>query len=442
MELDKRMINIIVLGIGFMTAFTAFQTCGNIEKIVLDSIRKDDPSFTGDGYISLAVLYAVFAVCNWGAPSFISVAGPRLSMVIGSLCYGFFIASFLAPSNVLLYIASGVVGFGAAILWAAQGSYLTLNSDSATIQRNSGLFWAMFQVSMFAGNIFVTLEFAGKSHIDAESRTLVFTVLTSLSGLGVILIVCLRPAVRQDGELVSHQNAGPLEAFRTSFKLFTSRNMILLSAMFFYSGLETCFYSGVYGSTIGFTQQLGANSKSLVGMSGIFVGFGEVLGGAIFGIFSKQTTRWGREPIIVFGYILHMLAFFFIFLNIPNAAPFGDTMDEAFIQPNQYLAILCSFLLGLGDSCQNTQIFSILGLLYPDDSAPVFALFKFTQSLSLSLSFVYSSMLGLYVQLGILAVWATFGTICFCTVELSRKRTAIETAGQRSPHNEMKEQQD
>uniref|UniRef100_A0A8D9BSI6 UNC93-like protein MFSD11 n=1 Tax=Cacopsylla melanoneura TaxID=428564 RepID=A0A8D9BSI6_9HEMI len=245
MELDKRMINIIVLGIGFMTAFTAFQTCGNIEKIVLDSIRKDDPSFTGDGYISLAVLYAVFAVCNWGAPSFISVAGPRLSMVIGSLCYGFFIASFLAPSNVLLYIASGVVGFGAAILWAAQGSYLTLNSDSATIQRNSGLFWAMFQVSMFAGNIFVTLEFAGKSHIDAESRTLVFTVLTSLSGLGVILIVCLRPAVRQDGELVSHQNAGPLEAFRTSFKLFTSRNMILLSAMFFYSGLETCFYSGV-----------------------------------------------------------------------------------------------------------------------------------------------------------------------------------------------------
>ncbi|KAI5698755.1 hypothetical protein M8J75_011649 [Diaphorina citri] len=440
MELDKRMINIIILGIGFMTAFTAFQTCGNIEKIVLDSIRKDDPSFTGDGYISLAVLYAVFAVCNWGAPSFISITGPRVAMVIGSLCYGFFIASFLVPSTVLLYIASGVVGFGAAILWAAQGSYLTLNSDSATIQRNSGIFWAMFQVSMFAGNIFVSLVFAGKTHIDAASRSLVFTVLTSLSGLGVILLVCLRPAVRQDGELVSRNNTGPLEALKTSFKLFTSRNMILLSAMFFYSGLETCFYSGVYGSSIGFTLKLGENSKSLVGLSGIFVGFGEVLGGAIFGIFSKQTVRWGREPIILFGYVLHMLAFFFIFLNIPNAAPFGDTNDEAFIHPSQYLAIFCSFLLGLGDSCQNTQIFSILGLLYPDDSAPVFALFKFTQSLSLSLSFVYSSILGLYVQLGILAVWATFGTICFCAVELSRRRAANEAVGR--GNNEMKMQQD
>lgn len=55
------------------------------------------------------------------------------------------------------------------------------------------------------------------------------------------------------------------------------------------------------------------------------------------------------------------------------------------------LAILCSLLLGLGDSCFNTQILSILGGMYPDDSAPAFAIFKFTQSLSAAGSFFYSN---------------------------------------------------
>lgn len=43
------------------------------------------------------------------------------------------------------------------------------------------------------------------------------------------------------------------------------------------------------------------------------------------------------------------------------------------------VAILCSFLLGLGDSCFNTQLLSILGFLYAEDSAPAFAVFKFVQ---------------------------------------------------------------
>ena len=44
------------------------------------------------------------------------------------------------------YIVSVLVGIGAAILWTAQGVYISQNSDDSTSSRNSGIFWALFQV--------------------------------------------------------------------------------------------------------------------------------------------------------------------------------------------------------------------------------------------------------------------------------------------------------
>lgn len=67
-------------------------------------------------------------------------------------------------------------------------------------------------------------------------------------------------------------------------------------------------------------------------------------------------------------------------MNIPDAAPFGDTDEVAFIKPPiAAIAILCSFLLGLGDACFNTQIYSMLGGVFARNSAEAFSIFKFTQ---------------------------------------------------------------
>lgn len=57
-----------------------------------------------------------------------------------------FILNFLLPKTWLLYLASVIIGVGAALIWTGQGNYLTLNSRASTISRNSGVFWALLQL--------------------------------------------------------------------------------------------------------------------------------------------------------------------------------------------------------------------------------------------------------------------------------------------------------
>ena len=75
------------------------------------------------------------------------------------------------PNNILLYGASVLIGFGAAMIWVAQGNFLTLNSDESTIRRNSGLFLAMLHCSTLIGNTFVYFQFQGLEEIDKGNRT-------------------------------------------------------------------------------------------------------------------------------------------------------------------------------------------------------------------------------------------------------------------------------
>lgn len=407
----------------------------SVQKTVLQSIAKENPNFTGEAYTSLAIIYAVFATCNWFAPSYISMTGPRAAIITGACCYVLFIASFLWPQTALLYGASCVIGLGAALIWTGHGQYLTENSNSETMSRNAGIFWAIFQTSMFAGNLFVYFMFTD-SEINASTRSLVFGVLTGLAILGTCLLATLRKISQRlilgEAEGVSSadkelripepKREKPLlaawRAFTDAFNLFFTQRMLLLSLTFLYTGLVLTFYSGVYSSSIGFTKAIGNSRKSLIGLSGIFIGIGEVIGGALFGIFASRVSRvFGAWSVVITGFCVHLFAFITIFINLPNDSPFADTDSIGYINPSPALAMAGSLALGFGDACFNTQVYSLLGLLFVQNSAPAFALFKFCQSVAAAVSFAYSNALSLYVQLLVLAITIIIGTVTFCYVE-------------------------
>uniref|UniRef100_UPI00398E6D51 UNC93-like protein MFSD11 n=1 Tax=Pristiophorus japonicus TaxID=55135 RepID=UPI00398E6D51 len=202
-------------------------------------------------------------------------------------------------------------------------------------------------------------------------------------------------------------------------RLFRTKNILLLSVTIVYSGLVLTFYSGVYGTCIGATRQFGTAAKGLIGLSGIFVGVGEILGGGIFGLLCIN-NQFRRTSAVLLGLIAHFLGFYLIFLIIPADAPLMSTAGsryDPYLAPSPPAALVSSFLLGLGDSCFNTQLYSILGTLYPEQGGPAFGIFKFTQSVSAAVAFGYSNYLLLSWQLLILTAFCFFGTLTFFIVE-------------------------
>lgn len=57
-----------------------------------------------------------------------------------------------------------------------------------------------------------------------------------------------------------------------------------------------------------------------------------------------------------------------------------DTSEISYFDPPiAWIALLCSLLLGFGDACINTQIYTMLAGAFASNSVAAFAVFKFTQ---------------------------------------------------------------
>ena len=104
---------------------------------------------------------------------------------------------------------------------------------------------------------------------------------------------------------------------KKSLKLFVTLDMLMLCVYFYYTGMLLSFWSVVYGTSLSRTKSFD-DPSGMVGLHGIFVGVGEILGGAIFGIFGSWTNKVGRWPVAVLGLVTIIGAGILILLNIPK----------------------------------------------------------------------------------------------------------------------------
>lgn len=118
---------------------------------------------------------------------------------------------------------------------------------------------------MFFGNLFVYFQFQGKTHIDLETRQIIFGALISVAIVGVIFLAALRRTALQPLAVVAANDdymeksgqtteaatdsdqESMLGAFKTAIRLFFTKEMLLLSVTFLYTGIMMSMSIYIYG---------------------------------------------------------------------------------------------------------------------------------------------------------------------------------------------------
>ncbi|KAG8504734.1 Protein unc-93-A [Galemys pyrenaicus] len=357
----------------------------------------------------------------------------------------------LIPTSILL-------GLGAAPLWAAQSTYLTImgkrraeaagGAGKDVVSQYFGVFFLVFQSSGVWGNLISSLvlgqmptkepipeerlQFCGASDCPAAevptnstqrpSQELVYTLLGVYTGSGVlaVLLVALFLEPIKDDALHKDGAQAPPPAWSTllsTFRMFRDRRLCLLTLLPVYSGFQQAFLAGDYTKSYA-TCALGVQ---FVGFVMICFSAVDALCSVLYGRLSRHT---GRIPLYALGAATNLACIVALLLWKPR--------------PEQ-LAVFFVFsgLWGLADAVWQTQNSVLYGVLFEDSKEAAFATYRLGEALGFVAAFGCSTFLcvdvKLYILLAVLCLtMAAYGSVEF----LEAQRPSRPPTGTQPPAGE------
>ncbi|KAK7688023.1 hypothetical protein QCA50_008393 [Cerrena zonata] len=190
-----------------------------------------------------SALYSTFAFFAFFAGSINNVLGSRLTLLLGSIGYALYIASYLVvnihPHAEGFVIGAGaILGICAGMLWTAQGSLMLGYPTEQEKGKFIGIFWSVFNLGSVVG---ASVSLGRNWHSTAnqvDNGTYIgFLILTSMGVAIPFLMADPNKMVRNDGSKVT---APRHPSWRTEFwglwvALKTDPYIVLLFPMFFAS---------------------------------------------------------------------------------------------------------------------------------------------------------------------------------------------------------------
>eukprot|EP00049_Salpingoeca_infusionum_P027995 m.35528 g.35528 ORF g.35528 m.35528 type:complete len:506 (+) comp9900_c0_seq1:50-1567(+) len=407
--LGSEVVSVVIMGLAFLCMMASFQTSSFFQSSILKA-----QGFNNLGLVSLGLVYAFFSLSNFVAPFIISKIGARACMMVGALGYIAMLASLIRVNKVVFLAASCLNGVGAALVWTGQGTAITCCSNEKTRGRNSGIFWAILQLSLVVGSsLSLVIIPKNASDVTQETARKLYIGLASMCTLGMLILLLLRL------KKPPHDARGPATFFglvKKTITLLKERKIRLVCILIFFTGLHISFWQGQYPLILSGKEPRvvlpDAFKAHTVAYLMMCICGAEVLGSLIFG---KLSDRVGRWPVVLIGGLLATTAYLLIYLNI---------IRQLWI-PTPTLAYIYGVILGLADSVYNTQTFAVLGDLYPDRVSDAFALNFFFKALASAVAFGYTPYGPIWVQLVVLGTFLATGTAAF--VSVSRYRANLPT---------------
>jgi hypothetical protein len=168
-----------------------FKTTAAVSEVVLDSYNaKNEASISG--YIGMALNYAGTTLMALFVPGFLLFISAKSSVILGSVLSVLMAASYIYPTPISIYLFSFISGVGGAFIWVGQGAIVISNSDDKTIDRNTSVFWLLYQLSQFGGTLYVFFAWQGKQTVDSHERIVLFILLCCIGACGVLTLCFIK----------------------------------------------------------------------------------------------------------------------------------------------------------------------------------------------------------------------------------------------------------
>ncbi|XP_008686685.2 protein unc-93 homolog A isoform X2 [Ursus maritimus] len=400
--MERSLKNVLVVSFGFLLLFTAYGG--------LQSLQSSLYSEEGLGVTALSTLYGgVLLSSMFLPPLLIKKFGCKWTIVISMCCYvafslGNFYASWytLIPTSILL-------GLGAAPLWSAQCTYLTIMGNTQAekvgkvgrdvVNQYFGIFFLIFQSSGVWGNLISSLVF-GQTPTQGSGV------------LAVLLVAVFLEPIKDAQQKSEGEKELPFwSTLLSTFRLLRDRRLRLLVLLPMYSGFEQAFLAGDYTRSYT-TCALGIQ---FVGYVMICFSATNSLCSMLYGRLSQHT---GRIALYALGAVTHLSCIIALLLWKPH--------------PHQ-LAVFFVFsgLWGVADAVWQTQNNVLYGVLFQKSKEAAFANYRLWEALGFVIAFGYSTFLcvnvKLYVLLGVLSLtMLAYGTVEYLEAKKPARPVATE----------------
>ena len=392
LKIDKYILSTLVLTIAFFFLFAPFSAIQNLES----SLNAEDKL----GPTALATLYLVYTFGCLLAPAVVGTLGAKYSMVISSVFVCLFVVAHVKPTWFTLMPASASVGLWCAFMWAAQGVYITncalgyaASNEGVTtadaLNLFNGMFWGLYNVNQILGNVISSLVLS-RGHSQQTLFTLFFLFL-ALAVLATCLMCMLRPLAEINDSIVGRKIEEKDVAEKTvggmivnTFAVMQDREMMLLSPLFFFTGLSFGFLCSDFSKDL-VHESLGVQHIGLVMCA---FGGADAIACLILGKASKYIDQRRLMIFMYFGYTC-----LFLFFMVWS------------VRTNAYIELyLVAIIYGCVDAIAITQIYAVIGERFQDNMESAFALFRMWNSLAMSLAFFGSSLLPWFAKVLVILI--------------------------------------
>ena len=400
---------IAILSLSFLFVFSASTSTSMISERILTSYQTETENsktpFTGtSGYLVYAFYNAIFLFGNWIAPIIVGYLSLKWSLFIGHLSFALYMVSYIYPNSTFIYANCFILGFGSAIMWVAQGTFMTIYCSPEKLTKFCSFFWTFVRCATVTGNVFVYYQFIGVETITSTERVPLFTIFTGLAVLGGLLVL----AIKFDREEVKNKKT-LIKRLKKSASLCKSRVLYLAIPLFFLQAFHYPFWTMIFSTCIANSKGVQTDTDKLIGLHGIFCGIGSVLTGLILIIFSSKLSK---IKLTIITTLIAVFVYTSAYFQFPTECSLSETDTEL----DLYLVFITSFSSGVVDTLVMVNILSYVSEKFETDSAcAAFSVVHFCSALGATIGYLFAESINFHFQLFFLIFVAVFSCFCFLT---------------------------